>query len=85
MAFPSHGSAKTKLTTLYSFCSDDQCLAGMTPALGLVLDKHGPLRQADKRHLFAPTNEGGKYFFGSVFDLRPWPGLPALQAAWRFD
>jgi uncharacterized repeat protein (TIGR03803 family) len=63
----SHAFAQ-QLTVLYSFCSQQNCTDGSTPAAGLTMDNHGAL--------YGTTNVGGGTSNGTVFKLTPPTGGP---------
>jgi len=56
-------SAAGELTTLYNFCSQNDCADGFTPYGGLVLGADG--------NLYGTTASGGTNFDGTVFQLTP--------------
>lgn len=51
------------LTSLYSFCSQENCADGAVPGGGLIMDGAG--------NLFGTTSFGGQYNHGTVFELSP--------------
>src|SRR4051812_5661985 len=57
------GASAYTLTTLHSFCTQDQCHDGDAPLAGLLMDGAGDL--------YGTTYVGGKYGQGVVFKLIP--------------
>jgi uncharacterized repeat protein (TIGR03803 family) len=59
------------LTTLYSFCAQANCTDGLNPA-GLVLAANGDF--------YGTTGRGGKYNWGTVFEITPAGTLTTLYS-----
>ena len=60
------------LTTLYSFCSQNECADGATPSAGLV--------QATSGEFYGTTYYGGANFTGAVFKITPTGTLTTLYS-----
>ncbi len=65
------------LTTLYSFCSQQNCADGMVPFAGLV--------QATDGNFYGTTYEGGAYSVGVVFEITPEGALTPLHSFQYLD
>lgn len=65
-------TAAGTLTTLYSFCSQENCIDGAVPQGGLVRGKNG--------NLYGTTSAGGTNFDGTVFELTPAGVLSILHS-----
>jgi len=50
-------------STLYNFCSVQNCADGWTPKAGLILDSKG--------NLYGTTSAGGAHDFGTIFEVTP--------------
>jgi uncharacterized repeat protein (TIGR03803 family) len=60
------------LTTLYSFCSQEACADGALPYAGLVLATNG--------NFYGTTEDGGKYSYGTIFEITPGGSLTTLYS-----
>jgi len=60
------------LTTLYSFCSQSGCPAGLYPVAGLI--------QATDGNFYGTTEEGGAKNCGTVFEITPTGALTTLHS-----
>jgi uncharacterized repeat protein (TIGR03803 family) len=62
---PAGGGSWTE-TLLYRFCSQSNCTDGFYPLAGLIFDAEG--------NLYGTTNAGGRYSYGTVFEVSPKAG-----------
>src|SRR5947208_6025913 len=58
-----NGAAADHFRVLHSFCQETGCPDGQEPYAGLAADTAG--------HLYGTTHAGGKFGFGTVFELSP--------------
>lgn len=72
----SSASTAATLTTLYSFCAETNCADGSQPLSGLLKDPFGDL--------FGTTAAGGKYGWGTVFELVPSKSAWQHRVIWNF-
>jgi uncharacterized repeat protein (TIGR03803 family) len=66
------GARAAMVTTLYSFCTLQQCTDGENPRAGLIIDGAG--------NLYGTTNSGGTNGDGTVFVLLPNP----MRSQWKY-